>query len=75
MKTLKSVLSYLKANPAVTGGIVSALLTLAAGLGFNFTSGQLALFAAIVTAASHGTVHVLTNPAGKHEDTPREEHP
>jgi len=73
-KLLSSVLSFLKANPALAGGVISALLTLAAGFGLHLTPGQLAMIAAVVTAASHGTVHVLTNPAGKHEAVPREEH-
>jgi hypothetical protein len=71
---LKKILSYLKANPAVTGGLISALLTLAAGFGLHFTTDQLALFATLVAAASHGTIHVLTSPAGKHEAAQREEH-
>jgi hypothetical protein len=73
-KLLSCVLSFLKANPALAGGVFSALLTLAAGFGLHLTAGQLAMIAALVTAASHGTVHVLTGPAGKHEAGPREEH-
>lgn len=71
---LNKILAYLKANPALAGGVLSALLTLAAGFGLHFTTDQLALFATLVTIASHGTVHVLTNPAGKHEAAAREEH-
>lgn len=71
---MAKILAYLKQNPALAGGIISVALTLAAGFGLHFTTDQLALFAAVIAAASHGTVHVLTVPAGKHEDTPREEH-
>jgi hypothetical protein len=71
---LSRILSFLKANPAIAGGLVSALITLAAGFGLTMTPGQLAVFAAIIGAASHGVVHLATNPAGKHEEAPREEH-
>lgn len=72
---LSRMLSFLKANPSVAGGLVSAAITLAAGLGLTMTPGQLAVFAAIISAASHGAVHLATSPAGKHEGAPREEHP
>jgi hypothetical protein len=71
---MAKLLSFLKANPALAGALVSSLLTLAAGFGLTMTPGQLAVFAAIITAASHGAVHIATNPSGKHESAPREEH-
>jgi hypothetical protein len=73
-KWLSSLVSFVKANPALAGGVISALLTLLAGFGLHLTTGQLALLAALVTSVSHGLVHVSTNPAGKHEAAPREEH-
>ena len=71
---LTKTLSYLKANPAVAAGLISALLTLGARFGLSMSADQLAVFAAIITAASHGAVHIATNPSGKHETAPREEH-
>jgi hypothetical protein len=71
---LSKILAYLKANPALAGGVVSVALTLAAGFGLHFTTDQLALFAALVSAVSHGLVHVTTAPAGAHEAAAREEH-
>jgi hypothetical protein len=71
---LTKILSYLKANPAVAAALVSVALTLGARFGLNLDANQLAVFAAIITAASHGTVHVATRPAGEHEAAPREEH-
>lgn len=72
---LSRVLSFLKANPAIAGALISAALTLAGRFGLNMSADQLAVFAALIAAASHGAVHLATKPAGKHEDTPREEHP
>lgn len=74
LSLLSSVAKVLKANPALAGGLASAAITLAAGFGLTMTPGQLAVFAAIISAASHGAVHIATNPSGKHESAPREEH-
>jgi hypothetical protein len=68
------MLAFAKANPALVGGLISALITLAAGFGLAMSPGELAIFASIITAASHGAVHIATIPAGQHEAAAREEH-
>jgi hypothetical protein len=71
---LSKILAFAKANPALAGGVISALITLAAGFGLTMTPGELAVFASIITAASHGAVHIATIPAGQHEAAARGEH-
>lgn len=72
---LSKVVSYLKANPAIAAALVSVVLTVAARFGLSLDANQLTVFAAVIAAASHGTVHAATRPAGEHEAAPREEHP
>lgn len=71
---MAKIIAYLKANPAIAAALASIMLTVAARFGLSLDANQLTVFAAVIAAASHGTVHVATKPAGEHETTPREEH-
>ena len=63
---MSRILGFLKANPAIAAGLVSAAITLGARFGLSMSADQLAAFAAIITAASHGVVHLSTPPPVQH---------
>ena len=71
---LNSVLSWLKARPALLAAAVSIAGTIAAAAGLHLTAAQLAGFVAMFNAALGALVHQATAPAGKHESQAREEH-
>jgi hypothetical protein len=71
---LSSVAAWAKANPALAAGAVSAVVTLLARFGLRLDANQLAVIASLVAAVTHGVVHAVTTPAGKHESAPREQH-
>lgn len=68
---MNKIVAFLKANPALAGGVISVGLTLGAAFGLHLSADQLALVAAIVAGLTHGAVHVAVTPVktGEHEKT------
>jgi hypothetical protein len=79
MKKLLSLLSSLgqaiKAKPAIASGIAVVVVAVGGRFGLDLDATQLTAAISVAAVITAGLTHVTTSPAGKHEDTPREEHP